>query len=37
MNFFCILAAVGLLAIAGGCGVFIGWMEKHFTEDNDEW
>lgn len=37
MNIFSIFAAVGLLAIAGACGAFLGWMEKHFMEDNDEW
>ena len=37
MNFFSILSCIGMLAVAGACGVFLGWMGKHFMEDNDEW
>ena len=35
MNFFSILAAVGLLALAGGCGVLLGVIEKHLMEGDD--
>ena len=33
MNFFSILAAVGMIAIAGGCGVLLGWIEKKAWEN----
>ena len=35
MNFFSILAAVGLIALAGCCGVMLGILEKHIRR-NDE-
>lgn len=35
MNFFSILAAVGLLALAGLCGVFLGWLEKKAMEEKE--
>lgn len=34
MNFFTILAAVGLIALAGCCGVLLGILEKHIMEDD---
>lgn len=34
VNFFAILAAVGLLALAGGCGVALGWLEKKAMEED---
>lgn len=34
MNIFTILAAVGMIAIAGACGVLLGIIEKHLMEDD---
>jgi hypothetical protein len=34
MNIFSILAAVGMLALAGCCGVALGIIEKHIMEDD---
>jgi hypothetical protein len=34
MSFFSILAAVGLLALAGAGGVALGIIEKHIMEDD---
>lgn len=28
------LAAIGLLALAGGFGVFLGWMEEKMEDDH---
>ena len=28
--------AIGLLAMAGGFGVFLGWLEKKLEDDNAE-
>ena len=33
MNFFSVLAAIGLLALAGLCGALLGMLEKHFHDD----
>ena len=35
MNFFCILVCIGVLALAGGLGVFLGWLEKKVREERD--
>ena len=34
MNFFCVLACVGLIAIAGACGVLLGILEQKIMEDD---
>ena len=33
MNIFSIFAAVGMLALAGAGGVFLGWLEKKAMEE----
>ena len=33
MNFFSILAAVGMLAVAGCCGYVLAWLEKKADEE----
>ena len=35
MNFFSILAAVGLLALAGLCGYVLAWLEKKAMEEKE--
>lgn len=30
-----VLASIGLLTIAGGCGVFLGWLEKKAMEEEN--
>ena len=34
MNIFSILAAVGLLALAGCCGVLLGIIEREYMNEN---
>lgn len=36
MNFWCVLAAIGLLALAGAGGVFLGWLEKKVMEEMEQ-
>jgi len=36
VNFFSILAAVGLIAIAGAVGVLLGLLEEKLTEDDNK-
>ena len=34
MNIFSILAAVGMIALAGCCGLLLGIIEKHIMEED---
>lgn len=36
MNFACVLAAIGLLALAGAGGVFLGWIEKKAWQEREK-
>ena len=36
MNFMCILAAVGMLTIAGACGVLLGILEKKAIQQKQQ-
>ena len=33
VNIFSVLAAVGMLALAGGCGYVLAWLEKKAWEE----
>lgn len=36
MNIFSVLAAVGMLSLAGMCGVLFGYLEQHWMDQVDE-
>ena len=36
MNIFSVLAAVGMLSLAGACGVLLGYLEQHWMDRVDE-
>lgn len=33
MGFLGVMACIGLLLLAGGCGLFLGWLEKKYMKE----